>query len=112
MKELKALLVKESKKSGKDWKLIGFYDSPDINSRLILLSIATGQDKSVLLREAVNHWLCNFNPAVAAATTIRNKLLVGKTKKLDSTVLKDIEKFLQKKGVSKTFIQKVIKELT
>lgn len=111
MKGLKTLLTKESKKSGKDWKLIGFYDSPDTNSELILLSIALEKDKSVLLREAVQYYLNGQHPAVAAAYEIERKLPVPTATKTRGTYLKDIEKFLHKKGVSKKYIEKVIKEL-
>ena len=108
MTSFKSLLGKKKSKNKtpKDWRLVGFFDSPDVHSQLILIALGMEEAKSKLLRRVVSDWLKSNNAVQIAVNQIRTS-----PEARDPAFRGRLEKFLQKKGVSRLYIDKVLKQL-
>lgn len=96
----------------KDWRLLGFFDSPETHSKISLLAAAMGLDKSKLLRKIVSDWLAEHD----AVTWAQKKIRELKTSPEGSEIpLKEfkarIRAFLEEKKVESALIEKVLKEI-
>lgn len=107
---VKTLIGKRKKKQHKEWGLIGFFDSPEVNSQLTLAAFAAGEGKSQLIRRIVSKWLIDNNPIQLAAREIK---LQFKNSDLPITKvsIKKLRVALHKKGIQPSHIEQVIKQL-
>jgi hypothetical protein len=106
----KTLLKDKPKtKAPKNWGLIGFFDSPDVNSLLVLAGLGLKEGKSELIRRIVSLWLKDNNAIELAANQI--KVQLAQEGVLPASIKGQLEKLLRKKGVSKKDIDKVLKLL-
>lgn len=107
---LKTLWGKKQKANHpKDWKLIGFYDSPDVNSQLVLIAFGMGEGKSELVRRIVADWLKRYPNAVKLAV---KQIKSTQGEETDLAFKRRLEKYLKMKGVSKKYIDQVLRNLS
>lgn len=103
--------VVQEKESIKDGKLVAFYESQEIDSKLILLSIGMGlNNKSLLLRMIVKQWLETHDPVITLSGKIAQILESPDGKKMDKKEFKGkLSHFLKDRKVSKDLIDQVLK---
>lgn len=113
MKQTLRSVLKKKKKtqSQSNWRIVGFSDSPDVHSQLILIALGKGETKSELLRQVVSAFLKKNNAVKLTVSQIKN-IRKLKFDEKDSAAYQRLEKFLATKGVTRSHINQVIKKLT
>lgn len=93
----------------KDWKLIGFFESPQTNDELNVLAIAMGMDKSKLLRKIVSDYLDKNDPLESVVEKVKELRNSEKAQGMPIIEFKSkIKAFLSEKKVPNELIKKVL----
>lgn len=110
-KSVKTLIKKGvGRKPHKDWGLIGFFDSPDVNSQLALIAFSLGEGKSQLIRRIVSQWLKDKDAVTIALNALEKQLDELRLPSSELNV-KALRTLLRGKGVSSKYIEEMIKRL-
>lgn len=108
-----ALLGDEEKESiPKDWKMIGFYGSPETSDLLSLGGVGLGLDKSKLLRQIVDDWLEKNDPIQIAAEKVKELASHVSEEITEEEFTNKVRSFLVLKRIPEDLIKQVLEAST
>lgn len=90
----------------KEWKLIGFYISPEMRSELTLLSIGLGLDKSKFLRMVITEFIRKNDPIKVASKKFND--ILASSEEDPEEFRNKLQSFLRDKKVSDDLIERVL----
>lgn len=96
----------------RDWKMIGYFDSPETTINLNLMALSLGISKSRLLRNIVAEWLSTNDAFQAIVTRIKALRDSEEGKGMDAREFHTkVESLLKEKKIPKELRERILKSI-